>query len=297
MASGKGLADIKWNTRQRLQYIELMAYYTGVITRSDVARTFAISDAAATKDLKLYSDLAPDNLIYKHSVFGFVPGPAFSEVFVDLSPEVALPLIAANLPGMSGPNEGSLIYGINCERLPLPTRLPDKAILTQITRAVRHHQKLKINYQSLSDRDAGNERIIEPHALINTGLRWHVRAYSEDTFDFRDFVLSRITAAGMLDQEFESSADYDDDWVEMTTLRLGPHPQLSEKKRLGLLIDYKAENDVIELPVRRALLAYALHRLSVDTSKDHSLNPNVYQLVLLNRDEIEPYAGWAFMEG
>jgi len=295
MASGKVIADIKWNTRQRLQYIELMAYYTGVITRSDVAQTFAISDAAATKDLKLYNDLAPDNLIYKHSVFGFIPGPGFNEIFVDLTPEVALPLIAANLPGMASPNEDSLIYGINCESLPLPTRLPDKSILTQITRAVRHRRKLQISYQSLSDRDAGSERVIEPHALINTGLRWHVRAYSDDTFDFRDFVLSRITSACMQELEAESSPDYDDDWMEMMTLRLGPHPQLGDKKRQGLLIDYKAEGDVIELPVRRALLAYVLHRLSVDTTQDHSLNPNAYQLVLLNRDEIEPYAGWAFM--
>ena len=50
--------EIKWVTLQRLQYIELMAFYAGLITRSDVARAFAISDAAATKDLKLYSEQA-----------------------------------------------------------------------------------------------------------------------------------------------------------------------------------------------------------------------------------------------
>ena len=54
---------IKWVTLQRLQYIELMAFYVGIITRSDIARAFAISDAAATKDLKFYSEIAPNNLI------------------------------------------------------------------------------------------------------------------------------------------------------------------------------------------------------------------------------------------
>jgi len=43
--------EIKWGTRQRLEYIELMAFYAGIITRSDIAKAFAISDAAATKDL------------------------------------------------------------------------------------------------------------------------------------------------------------------------------------------------------------------------------------------------------
>jgi len=27
------------------------------------------------------------------------------------------------------------------------------------------------------------------------------------------------------------------------------------------------------------------------------LNPNAYQLVLVNRDEVEPFAGWAFHSG
>ncbi len=71
------LNEIKWATRQRLQFIEVKAYYTGVVTRSDVAKAFAISDAAATKDLKLYGDIAPENLNYRHNVFGFVPTPGF----------------------------------------------------------------------------------------------------------------------------------------------------------------------------------------------------------------------------
>ena len=62
MAKRKHATDeIKWVTRQRLQYIEIMAFYAGVITRSDIANAFAISDAAATKDLKFYSEIAPDN--------------------------------------------------------------------------------------------------------------------------------------------------------------------------------------------------------------------------------------------
>ncbi|RKZ44580.1 MAG: WYL domain-containing protein, partial [Gammaproteobacteria bacterium] len=99
------LNEIKWAARQRLQYIELMAYYTGVITRSDIARAFGISDAAATKDLKFYNDIAPENLLYKHNVFGFVPTSAFKEVFADLSPAVVLPMIEANLSVFGGPNQ------------------------------------------------------------------------------------------------------------------------------------------------------------------------------------------------
>jgi hypothetical protein len=290
--------DVKWATRQRLQYIEVMAWYTGVVTRSDVARAFGLSDPAATKDLKLYSDLAPGNLVYNHSVFGFVPGDGFSSVFADLTPAAVLPIIAANLAVASGPYGAESIYGLPTASLPLPTRLPGAQILAQITRAIHGHRKLRVSYRSLSNREGFEippQRIIEPHTLVNAGIRWHARAYNEETCDFRDFVLSRIEQAECLEAPAESSVQYDDDWVESVKLRLAPHAGLDAVRRASLLLDYGATADsVIEIEVRRALLGYLLQRLNVDTTLKHAMNPEVCQLMLLNRDEIEPFAEWAF---
>ncbi len=285
--------DVKWATRQRLQYIEIMAFYTGVVTRSDVAKAFGLSDAAATKDLKLYGDLAPNNLLYNHSVFGFVPSPAFSPAFAELAPTAVLPIIAGNLAVAGGPYGQDSIYGLATATLPLPARLPSPQVLAQITRAIHGGKQLRVSYHSLSERDSQQQRILEPHALVDTGLRWHVRAYNLDSYDFRDFVLSRITQAECLEARAESNVQYDDDWVEMISLQLGPHAGLDAQKRASLLLDYGANGAAIEIEVRRALIGYVLQRLSVDTTEDHSLNPNAYQLMLLNRDEIEPFAAWA----
>ncbi len=293
------LKRLKWANRQRLQYIEIMAFYTGVVSRSDVARTFGLSDAAATKDLNLYNQIAPDNLIYRHSVFGFVPSEQFQSVIADLSPATALPMIANNLTIVGGATPQHLVYGVPVEPLPLPTRLPAKEILAQIIRATKHHKKLQVDYLSLSDRHdtestTPHQRIIEPHALVNTGLRWHIRAYNEETFDFRDFVLSRISHARVVEANAESSAEFDDSWTTFVKLQLMPHPKLNERKRNHLLLDFAATNGIIELQVRGALLAYLLQRLSVDITEDFSMNPNAYQLVIVNRDEIEPFAEWIF---
>jgi hypothetical protein len=291
----KVVDDIKWGTRQRLQFIEIAAYYTGVVSRSDVARAFGISDAAATKDLKLYGQLAPDNLLYRHTLFGFVPSESFQPLFDEPGPAQVLAMLAANLATSSGPYDDAALYGIPVESLPLPNRLPPQAVLAQILRAIKHHHKLRVSYHSLSDRESHPQRILEPHSLVNTGLRWHVRAYNEETYDFRDFVLSRFVHAQMLDQAAESSAQYDDDWSEIVTLQLTPHPGLETAKRTSLLLDYHSEEETIELQVRRALIGYVLQRLAVDTTADHRMNPNAHQLIVLNRDEIEPFAGWAFL--
>ncbi len=288
-------ADLKWATRQRLQYIEVMAYYAGVVTRSDVARAFGLSDPAATKDLKLYGDLAPGNLVYNHAVFGFEPAADFVALFADLAPAAVLPVIAANLAVANGPYGDTLLYGVPTASLPLPARLPAAATLAQITRAIRTGRKLRVRYRSLTSTESAAHRILEPHTLVDTGLRWHVRAYSEDRCEFRDFVLSRIVAAECLDTPAESGVQYDDDWVEAVTLKLAPHQGLDAMRRESLLFDYGAAGEVIEVNVRRALLGYMLQRLRIDTTPDHSGNPNAYQLMLLNRDEIEPFAGWAFL--
>ncbi|MHB8914221.1 MAG: WYL domain-containing protein [Thiobacillus sp.] len=286
--------DVKWATRQRLQFIEILAWYTGVVTRSAVARAFGNSDAAATKDLKLYNDLAPGNLIYNHNVFGFVPHDSFQPLFTDLNPAVVLPILSTNLAVTNGPYGAAPIYGIATAALPLPTRLPNRDTLAQITRAIHRHSKLRIQYRSLSDQDSVKERILEPHTLVDTGLRWHMRAYQEASYDFRDFVLSRISDAECLDAPAESNMQYDDDWVEYVSLRLTPHIGLEAAQHHSLLLDYGASDEVIEMTVRRALLGYLLQRLNIDTTLDHSLNPNAYQLMLLNREEIEPFAAWAF---
>lgn len=287
--------DVKWATQQRLQYIEVKAYYTGAVSRSDVAKAFALSDAAATKDLKLYNNLAPSNLLYSHSVFGFVPSRTFSPTFADLSPAAVLPLFSTDFASATRTKEMGAIYGLNTEHLPLPTRLPSTYVLAQITRAMHNRRSVRVSYRSLSDRDSQDQRILEPHALVDNGLRWHIRAYSQESYDFRDFVLSRVVDAECLDQPAESNAQYDDDWMETVTLQLGPHIDLDAAKRASLLLDYAAPDGVIAITVRRALLGYILQRLNVDSTKEHSMNPNAYQLMLLNRDEIEPFAAWAFL--
>lgn len=292
---GRMLDEIKWNTRQRMQYIEIMAFYTGAVSRSDVARAFGISDAAATKDLKLYGDLLPDNLIYRQAVFGFIPTNNFTPAFADLTPAKVLPVIAANLAAIGGPYGDQPVYGITTETLPLPTRLPSREVLASIIRAIRFRRKLKVKYLSMSDREKPETRVIEPHALANNGLRWHVRAYNNETFDFRDFVISRFKHTELLEEEAESDRDFDDDWTETVTLKLTPHPGLNEEQRRILLTDYTADDDQIEITLRRALIGYTLQRLSVDTTRDHSLNPNAYQLIVHNREEIEPFASWAFL--
>src|SRR5690606_13152693 len=77
--------------------------------------------------------------------------------------------------------------------LPTQLNLPQLDILAVISRAIHQGKVLSIRYRSLSN--GLGEREIVPFALVDNGLRWHVRAYDRKRGRFADFVINRIVEA------------------------------------------------------------------------------------------------------
>ena len=77
----------------------------------------------------------------------------------------------------------------------------------------------------------------------------------------------------------------DSEWEEQVELQIAPHPALSAGQRKAIELDYGMERGVTTIPVRRALLYYALKRLGLDTDPA-ARSPQDQQIVLLNREAI-----------
>ena len=130
----------------------------------------------------------------------------------------------------------------------------------------------------------GGQRKLTPHALVNDGNRWHVRAYCHKRKEFRDFTLTRIKNAQYvgLDQE---RASMDTEWNNIVSVILTPHPELSSARRCLIERDYSMENGEMLIECRQALLLYLLFQLNL-TDDQATQRPEVIQLALKNRDEI-----------
>jgi hypothetical protein len=48
--------------RERLAYIDFRLYFLGEVGRPDLASRFGVAPAAATRDLALYREVAPQNI-------------------------------------------------------------------------------------------------------------------------------------------------------------------------------------------------------------------------------------------
>ena len=64
-------------------------------------------------------------------------------------------------------------------------------------------------------------------------------------------------------------------------MEIGPHPDLSETQRKVIALDYGMQGGVAKIPVRRALLYYALKRLGLDVGPAVR-KPQDQQILLLN---------------
>src|SRR5690606_28220469 len=123
------------------------------------------------------------------------------------------------------------------------------------------------------------------------GFRWHTRAFCLTDQSFKDFLLSRIIETRGT-KPSEVGADRDADWNEQVTLEIGPHPQLSETQQKVIALDYGMRSGRAKIPVRKALLYYALKRLGLDTDPT-ARRLQDQQIVLTNRTQVQTASGSA----
>ncbi|NPU94908.1 MAG: WYL domain-containing protein [Gammaproteobacteria bacterium] len=268
------LEDLTQPQRDRLAFIELRLRFIGEFRRQDLVSRFGIQVAAATRDIGIYKDLAPGNLDYdtKNKVYGYADG--FTPVF-----EFPAERILAWLSQGFGDGEPSPLRSwIACE---IPARLtkPGLDTLACVTRAIHQERPLKVIYHSLSSGET--EREIIPFALIDNGLRWHVRAFDRRSKDFKDFVITRFKHPVILkysDVLQHEKSDQDIQWNRIVELELIPHPDQPRPEITEM--DYGMTGGMVKVKLRAATAGYILRKWSVDCSADHSLRGPEFRLWL-----------------
>jgi len=259
--------------RERLAYIDFRLYFFGEIGRPDLASRFGVAPAGATRDIALYREIAPQNIEFDGSSKVYRISKQFQPIF-DHAPQRVLSSLALGF--------GEGVNGVSQPLLPCesPTALsnPKMDVLAPICRAIHAKRPAAIRYHSMSSGES--ERVIVPFALVDTGLRWHVRAFDRKSGEFRDFVVTRIEAPTLLDEEPQTNERPDNDiqWTRIVELDFVPHPRLSRPEIIRM--DYGMKDGSIRMRVRAAVAGYMLLRWSVDCSPDHRLTDEQYRLWL-----------------
>lgn len=131
-------------------------------------------------------------------------------------------------------------------------------------------------------------RLIAPHTLIYTGMRWHVRAFCEKNRDYRDFVLSRFRGEPDVLDVSENGREDDVGWSSEVTVIIEPDPRLKPDQKAIVAQDYGMQQEQLLIPSRGALVQYVLQRYQIDPNKIQA-KAAAQQIVVANLEELQQW--------
>lgn len=269
------LAELTHAQRERLAFIDFSLQFFGHVARTDLVERFKTGLAACTRDFSTYKELAPANMTLVHQTKSYHRNDQFKPLFSH-DPEVILTSLSRGFGnGISSGIQPS-------EQCFDAVRLihPDETIIAALMRAIHHKHPIECGYVSVSSGES--TRVIVPHAIVNNGHRWHVRAYDRKHKGFRDFVCTRFTQINILPQAINTSEGRQNDqqWQQNVELTLVAHPSIEQPRAIQM--DYGMNDGKLVIRVKAALAAYLLRQWQVDCSKEYKFTDQGCQLALAN---------------
>lgn len=270
------LKNIGFSQKQRLAYIDFSLFFTGAIYRQDLINRFEIGLSAASRDLTLYKELAPDNLKYDTKEKRYFITHGFEPVFEHDAQRTLVKLANNISDGFDA--IGDIHFPIEA---PSNLNVPNIYIVAHLVQAIINNKAVNVTYTSLSSGSA--EREIVPHSIVDNGLRWHVRAFDRKSKGFKDFVLTRLSEVSVREYSEENEQLVaDTDWKRLIQLQIVPHPNNVQYPK-AIELDYNMENGQLFIEVRAAMAGYLLRRWNVDCTERATLKGSEFQLWLNNR--------------
>lgn len=279
-------AKLPWDQRQRFLLLEARIIWSGAVRIGDLRDAFDVSTGRAERDFRLYRELCPHNLRFDAQTGHFFAGDRFEPAFLRGTAREFLAVLRSHDLATDLPLAMATASHIPSELLEAPERDFDVRVLQRLGSAIREKRWLTVEYQSMSKPDP-RRLDIAPHALAHVG-RWHARAYSSQHGGYRDFLLSRICGIPELGGDAGHGPEHDWDWRNHVSVRIGPHPGLSEPQKRVVEQDYGMRLGMLERSVRLALAPYYLKMLNVGHG-DTGRPPAEQQIVLLNQAELDAF--------
>lgn len=262
----------------RLIAIEIFLHWHGELSSSELTLTFGISRVQASRDLQSYQIEFPNQMHYDNSRKRYLPTDKFRLFLADGSVTEYVTLSSRSNTGL----------------IPIEWVIPGQQGVARtktfrnnmslIHLAIRGNRDLSINYSSLRQPE-GKQRKVAPHALVCTGVRWHMRAFCYNDKKFKDFVLGRIVGSIVLSEERQLNAYPTNDslWNKTIELNLIANLALDSAQQRLVALEYYGDSGSLQLQTRACLLQYLLHTYQIYALQDAPAT----QLLVPTEDQVE----------
>lgn len=247
----------------RHEAIELLLLWEGRVSRSRLLELFAMHETQASRDIASFRKAHPTACDHDLASKSYTVRQIYRPT-----------LTAGNfasyqrLIGAAGLADNVLAAVPMCSTHLDATDIA-YPLFREIHRATREGHAIQIEYRSLTT-PTRHARVIRPHALIQAGPRWHVRAWCARAQGFRDFNLGRISQVQAVGALWLPGAEVDADWHCEVRVRFVPHRDLSADQAQLVRDEYMGGTTAIVHRVRVPMVRYLVQsfRAAIDPNQE-----------------------------
>lgn len=241
------LDDLKHAQRERLVFLDRCMTWRGTAKRRDLIERFAISEAQAALDFRLYLERTePNGPIYDAARRAYFAAPshrslapariaeAFQDVFLEKAADVS-------------------------NVLPLPERCADEGIVAQLYQASVAHEDIYVHYTSMTSGEGGGQWIAPRH-FLSDGESVYVRAFSYKHEGHRNYLPIRIDGYPFERRYSAGQLPVDQEWETLARVWLRPKSTLSEQQAEAVRREYGFDGELLCVQTRKALEFFITRR-------------------------------------
>lgn len=274
----------------RIEAMRLLLLWEGRLKRSRLMLLFNLKQTRASQWINEFNKTHPEwskwsDLTSAHHVTDKAYRDATKLISSDFTINASLERylsITSSLTNSNIEREDGLIWSAFPD-----FSAPKAKIFAQLYGAILDKQSVKTLYRSLSTPEP-HIRTLSPHSLVRAGKRWHVRAYCEETHDFRDYALGRFTSIQAHGQPGLKIAEDDLDWKTRINIEIIAHPGLTEPQQRMIRDEYfLGEASRVE-PCRGCLVPYFIKDINATLNPKQEHAP-AWLLAIANPKIVAPW--------
>ena len=256
----------------RLEAIEILLLWEGRVSRARLLDFFEIHSTHASRALAACRDAYPEACVPDMSTKSYLASRW-------MRPQITKGQFNEYQKLVGAVGAGKEVIA----DVPIETTYQDATqisfgLFSKLHAAMRMHQAIIVRYRSMKN-PKPHDRVIHPHSLIQSGPRWHVRAYCEKVSDFRDFNLGRIMDVAPASTADARSDKDDSAWHTNVKVRLVPHRDHSVEQSQMVRDEYMGGTAALVFVVRVPLIKYLVQSFRAAMDPDRQRAPEYLLMV------------------
>ena len=270
----------------RLEAMKALLLWEGRLKRSRLMALFGIKQTRASQWINEFSEAYPqwtkwNDLTLAHHA----TSKAYKNTSNNISPNTSLDcyLSITNSPIRSNiEREDGIIWSAFPD-----FSTPKAEYFSKFYEAITNNIQIETQYRSLSTPEP-HTCTLSPHSIVRAGQRWHIRAYCEETKDFRDFALARFTNLKLINQPRIKNAEDDLAWITHVSIEIIAHPNLLESQQRMIRDEYFSGLASRIEYCRGCLVAYFIKDLNATLHPERDFAP-AWLLAVANPEDVTPW--------